>query len=239
MLDRKDESRNQVPPSPSPVTAEQPNSSTSSLTYLTVSRRRRIARSTAKSSRARTSQSAGGSSDSSPPMQAPAADATIQASVGQRLTIPCSNLTLATNEQMLVGRSSQANNRQHQRPMADTLVVGGAQRQRPINLANGQGISLIVWHKDDQLDSPIFSVDARGASSLKEAKQQTGSQNLKGRAHLEESTLVDSRGFGSTPALVIDEAGPQDGGVYTCTVEFHKAATQMHQIRVLLISKYR
>lgn len=236
MLDRKDESRNQVPPSP-PATAERAISSTSTSDNHLTESRRRIVRSTGKSSRVRTSQAAG--SNGSPPLQAAAAGATIQASVGQRLTIPCSNLTLASNEQMLAGRSSQAGNRQHQRPMADSLVVGGGQRQRPINLANGQGISLIVWHKDDQLDSPIFSIDARGASSLKEAKQQTGSENLKGRAHLEESTRVDSRGFGSTPALVIDEAGPQDGGVYTCTVEFHKAPTQMHQIRVLLISKYR
>lgn len=100
---------------------------------------------------------------------------------------------------------------------------------------NGQGISLLVWYKGNQLDTPIFVADARAATSLREAKQQTSADWLRGRAHLEESTRLDSRGLGATPALVIEEATIDDVGLYTCTVDFHKAPTQTHQVNVSLI----
>lgn len=176
----------------------------------------------------------------------------IKAVVGQRLIIPCSNsslselastakvVTAATRPVSSSTPMPGATRRQNQRfrqPLGrenGNQSSVGSQTRSP---ANGQGISLIVWHKDDKLNSPIFTADARGASSLREARQQAGSESLRGRAHLEESTKMDSRGFGSTPALVIEEASPEDVGVYTCTIEFHKAPTQTHQAHVELISK--
>lgn len=106
-----------------------------------------------------------------------------------------------------------------------------------LRVANGQGISLIRWYKDQQLESPIFSADARGAASLRQAKQVIGLDLLKARARLEESTRVDSRGLGQIPALVLEQSRKLDEGFYTCTVEFHKAPTQTHQIRVQVLSK--
>lgn len=177
----------------------------------------------------------------------------IQSVVGQPLIIPCTNQTfVAAAAAPVADQTLSGYVAQHPPPplpgaRGHRLYGGGGgagqlrstagQRGGKPAVANGQGISLIVWHKDDRLDSPIFTVDARGATSLREAKQQTGLESLKGRAHLEESTRLDSRGFGSTPALVIDEANGNDGGVYTCTIEFYEAQTQTYQMRVLLISK--
>ena len=171
--------------------------------------------------------------------------ATVRALLGQRLVIPCSNLSESSSSSQQPQQTLPASSR---RPASSTGAAAAAANQRfratggnsqkpQVAAANGQGISLIVWHKDEQLNSPIFAVDARGASSLREAKQQTGSESLRGRVHLEESTRLDSRGLGSTPALVIDEAQAQDAGLYTCTIEFYKAPTQMHVARVELISK--
>lgn len=107
-------------------------------------------------------------------------------------------------------------------------------------VANGQGIALIVWYKDKQMESPVFSVDARNVQALRDAKQVVvdSSSSLRGRAHFEESTRVDARsGIGLNPALVIDELAPADAGLYTCTVEFHKAPTQTRNTRVQVIGE--
>lgn len=144
----------------------------------------------------------------------------VRALVGQRLVIPCANLSLNLAEQVAIGQRR----------------LGVSRSRQPANV--GQGISLLVWHKNDQLDSPIFSVDAKEVASLREAKQRTNSEQLKGRAHLEESGRADSRGANAAPALVIEEASKDDEGLYTCTVEFHQAATQTHKIQVSLIGKF-
>jgi len=133
------------------------------------------------------------------------------------LLIPCANLSGAAQAE---GQRRAQTSRQRPSAAAGRLAASA--------------LTVIVWHKDDQLDRPIFSVDARGSSSLREAKQQIGSQQLKGRAHLE---AEDWSQPGSNPALVIEEARAQDGGLYTCTVEFYKAATQTHRVLVVLTSK--
>lgn len=156
---------------------------------------------------------------------------TIRAATGQRLVIPCSG-----NFQQSASRSSTT------RYLATGLPSSVRSTTTAATL-NNQEISVIVWHKDDQLTSPIFSIDARDAASLREAKQQIRSISLRGRAHFEESittTAVHGSEHGivhTYPALVIDEATHQDAGLYTCTVEYNKAATQTHKIRVTLISK--
>lgn len=146
------------------------------------------------------------------------ADEVLQVDVllGQRLVIPCNH----TAAPVAAGQTRQR-------------AKHGRGQLRP----NGQGISLLTWHKDSQLDMPIFVADARGTSSLREAKQQTNAEWLRGRAHLEESTHLDARGLGATPALVIEEATSSDSGIYTCTVDFHKAQTQTHQVNVSLIGE--
>lgn len=183
----------------------------------------------------------------------------IKGVLGHRLTIPCSNLSLneiasfanaggkvithqaaaAQQTSSSSSSSSTTTRRQNQRLRGQSSFSGGVKDSTAVRttVANGQGISLIVWHKDDKLNSPVFTADARGASSLREAKQQTSYESLRGRARLEESTRLDSRGLGSTPALVIEEAAPEDSGTYTCTIEFYKAPTQTHQAHVELISK--
>lgn len=182
----------------------------------------------------------------------------IKAVLGHRLTIPCSNLSLSEianfanagkvitaaagsarangGSQQTTPSTSRRQNQRLRQPSPSSLL-GVKESAAARTVANGQGISLIVWHKDDKLNSPVFTADARGASSLREAKQQTNYESLRGRARLEESTRLDSRGLGSTPALVIEEAVPEDAGIYTCTIEFHKAPTQTHQAHVELISK--
>lgn len=146
----------------------------------------------------------------------------VQALLGQRLVVPCNHTAAGTSQ----ARGLQRPSVNHQ----------GRTKMRPASGApNGQGISLLVWYKGNQLDTPIFVADARAATSLREAKQQTSADWLRGRAHLEESTRLDSRGLGATPALVIEEATIDDVGLYTCTVDFHKAPTQTHQVNVSLI----
>lgn len=93
------------------------------------------------------------------------------------------------------------------------------------------GISLIVWHKDDQLNEPIFVADARGVVSLRDTKQQTLAEHLRGRTRLDVATQ------NGLPGLQIDEATMQEAGAYTCTVEFHKAPTQTFQVRVIVVGK--
>lgn len=178
--------------------------------------------------------------------------ATIKAVLGHRLTIPCSNLSLnemasftnggrvitTTTPLKLASQPSTSSRRSNQRLRQSSSFLAKENNSAAARaIANGQGISLIVWHKDDKLNSPVFTADARGVSSLREAKQQTNYDSLRGRARLEESTRLDSRGLGSTPALVIEEAVPEDAGIYTCTIEFYKAPTQTHQAHVELISK--
>jgi hypothetical protein len=78
------------------------------------------------------------------------------------------------------------------------------------------------------LNSPIFAVDARGGASIRDAKQQAISDSLKGRARVD---LAADSTFG-LPGLIIDEARLDDAGLYTCTVEFDRAPTQMYQATV-------
>lgn len=166
-----------------------------------------------------------------------AAEPPIRALLGQRLVVPCSGSPTANqhHQQATGGNQTLASGSEPPLALGRRRPLTGKLRGKSV--ANGQGISLIVWHKDDQLSSPIFTVDARGAPSLREAKQQTSADSIKGRAHLEESTRLDSRGLGATPALVIDETNPADAGLYTCTVEFHKAPTQTHQVQVELVGE--
>lgn len=143
----------------------------------------------------------------------------VEALLGQRLAIPCNHTAAPIT----------ASPTRHQ--------LAGSKQNRVRLRPNGQGISLLTWHKDSQLDMPVFVADARGVAALREARQQTNAEWLRGRAHLEESTHLDARGQGSTPALVIDEATSSDAGIYTCTVDFHKAQTQTHQVNVSLIGE--
>lgn len=100
-----------------------------------------------------------------------------------------------------------------------------------------QRISVLAWYKDDQLDAPIFSVDARESSSLLEAKQQTHAEELRGRARLEERRQGGASISAANPALVIDEAQAADAGLYRCTVEFSTEPTQTFEVRVALLSE--
>lgn len=176
----------------------------------------------------------------------------IQALVGRRLVLPCSNLTAdqlsrsssSSPSTTTTTTSNQSNARRQ--PQQQPHQAGPSQQRsrQPASAAAANGIvSLIVWHKDDpQLSSPIFTIDARGsAGNLREARQQTYADWLKGRAHFEESAAAagfsSASSAGQTPALVIDEALQVDAGLYTCTVEFNKAPTQTYQIRVNLIGK--
>lgn len=172
-------------------------------------------------------------SDSSPTNQAQ-----VRAIVGQRLVVPCFHRQV----QQLAGS-----------------------RPRPRTHAPAQPsetVSLIVWHKDNQINEPIFAADVRGAHSLRDARQKINSESLHGRARLiavvddaeqtgaaltgnptaNRSTSGASAKNGapqhiSLPALEIDEAQLGDAGTYTCTIEFNKAPTQTHRVAVYLIGK--
>lgn len=96
------------------------------------------------------------------------------------------------------------------------------------------GVALIIWHKDNQLNEPIYALDARGSATLRDAKQQVIADWLKGRARLE-LLEVNTRPL---PALIIDEARLEDAGLYTCTVEFNKAPTQTYVTRALVSGEF-
>lgn len=105
-------------------------------------------------------------------------------------------------------------------------------------------VALVVWHKDSQINEPIFAADARGADSLRGARQKVNSESLSGRARLIAVQNRPDETNGSTaqlqtqsPALEIDEAQASDAGLYTCTIEFDRAPTQTHRTIVRLIGK--
>lgn len=170
----------------------------------------------------------------------------IQTLTGQRLIIPCRNSSrsplLATgseNQTRRAGGAGQPPAARSRLPPASSGGLGAAQ------FPAMNGIALIVWHKDDQLNSPIFAVDARGGS-IRDAKQQAISDSLKGRARVQ---LVEQPPAGSMgasgpvpgsgpPALVIEEARLDDSGLYTCTVEFDRAPTQTYQATVGVSGEY-
>lgn len=153
------------------------------------------------------------------------------------LTINTSQHTGHSNKSQLGGRRKNQiqkhSNSQPLRSHNDGLWSNGASK-----MSDG-GVSLLVWHKDDQLDQPIFIADARGVESLREAKQVISFDLLKGRARLDEAALEAKQGAQSNvPALVITQPNKSDSGLYTCTVEFNQARTQTHQVKVQMISKY-
>lgn len=104
-------------------------------------------------------------------------------------------------------------------------------------------ISLLVWYKNDQLDTPIFVADARATTSglLRDSRQVINADSLKGRAHVEDASLqaassrLQQRLQQAT--LVIEDPQADDSGLYTCTLEFVAAPTRTHQVRVQVISK--
>lgn len=145
----------------------------------------------------------------------------VHALLGQTLTVPCANLT---NLRELSNRSQQPPTR-----LRPTTTTSSSKTNKQ------QQVALIVWHKDHQLDSPIYTVDARLSSSLLDAKQAAGVESLRGRAHL--GSVEAGAGGVQVPALVVHEAQPNDAGVYTCTLEFNRAPTQTHVTSVQLISK--
>ena len=148
----------------------------------------------------------------------PSSSPHLQALTGQRLIIPCRNASSRGLSQPQAASAAAGGGDQPARSRGQTAPRS---RQTQANLANfgGQllthgasGLALIVWHKDDQLNSPIFAVDARGAS-IREAKQQAIGDSLKGRARVE---LMGGAGAGAGAeqtnsgqiALVVEEALP-------------------------------
>jgi hypothetical protein len=159
-------------------------------------------------------------------IQTPASDPgqrAVQALTGQRLTIPCRNSTRGLpSAATIADQSRRAGTPVRSKPATSGLGMAPFQ--------SGGGVALIVWHKDDQLNSPIFVLDARGGP-LKDAKQQAIADTLKGRARVD---LIDGG-----VALVVDEARLDDAGLYTCTVEFDRAPTQAYQTSVGVSGKCR
>lgn len=147
--------------------------------------------------------------------------ALVQALAGQPLSIPCGNLSIGPVELSASQRS---------RPVA-APAAGQRGRLGAGSSARALAVALIVWHKDGQLDSPIFVADARGAGSFREAKQQVGADWLRGRARL------GAPGERALPALQIDEASAAESGTYSCTIEFYKAPTQSFQVRVQVVGE--
>lgn len=165
--------------------------------------------------------------------------ALVQALVGQRLSIPCSNRTgggaaaADHHHHPQAGQAARSRAPAAQRSRGQTSA---ADRRHQWPAAATSGVSLIVWHKDDQLNSPIFVADARGAGSFRDAKQQAGAESLRGRAHLEVEPANGRPGV--LPALLVDDVTVQEAGIYTCTVEFHKAPTQAYQVRVIVVGEF-
>lgn len=161
------------------------------------------------------------------------------------LAIPCGNFSVdvqQTETPSQVGVNGQTQPATKRRQPANKQTSGYSNRSHSgASWLSGSksftgGISLIVWHKDDDLDQPIFIADARGVESLGDAKQVISSNALKGRARLEDSSGQKRPTSQTTsPALVISQPSLLDSGLYTCTLEFHKAPTQIHQVRVELI----
>lgn len=136
-----------------------------------------------------------------------------------RLVLPCSS-TISTTA------NSKATSQWRQGASSSTQAKPiGSSSQRDFS-----DVSLIVWHKDNRLDSPIFTADARTAGSLAEAKKVVSWDHLAGRVQLDYQS-----DHSTAPALVISEPVGEDAGIYTCTIEFYKAPTQTHQVKAEII----
>lgn len=145
----------------------------------------------------------------------------VDALLGHSLVVPC------------VGGGGARLGRSYPPTLAQ--VSGRARAPRPSKTAT-PSVALVVWHKDSQLNEPIFAADARGVDSLRAARQKINSETLVGRAKLI-SVAQQTDDARHLPALEIDEAKPSDAGAYTCTIEFDRAPTQTHRARVRLIGE--
>jgi len=169
----------------------------------------------------------------------------VRALLGARLAIPCGTWG-AGSHWWPAGNAAESSSRAPSRRAGQLRGETGA--------PSGEQIALIVWHKDEQLDSPVFVVDARKSSSLATARQtagpgaqgahlgggraRVGSLSLGGASDLASEWQGATSGA-STPALFVDEADPKDAGLYTCTLEFQRAPTQTHQTRVVIVDPPR
>lgn len=150
----------------------------------------------------------------------------------RRLVIPCGQqgLQTTTNTQDQIDGSNRLLNSRKSLSSNRNVVIGGGAAAMSNN-NSGSMVSLLVFHKDSQLDTPIFVADARNsAGSLRDSRQVISLEMLKNRAHVDQNQQQQ-------PVLIIEDPNSEDSGLYTCTLEFVADPTRTHQVRVQVISK--